>query len=188
MPALEVLTPRLRLVALTPLSSAAAIHDRAELARLINADVPAEWPPETLTDVEGLLASRLAEHPTQVGWWGWYIITLAGVVAPRPRLIGSAGCTRWGPKGIPQFGYGVLPAFYRQGFTTEAATALIAWVMQQPGVTRVEATTFERHVASIKILDRCGFENRGVSPDDATAAETDRQGRGRLILFVREAP
>lgn len=191
MPALEILTPRLRLLALTPQSSFAALKDRAEFSRLIDADVPVEWPPHDLADVQGMLASRLAEHPDEVGWWGWYVIALPGVVVPgavpgRATLIGSAGCSRWGPQGIPQFGYGLLPAFYRRGFATEAATNLIAWVMAQPVITRVEATTFERHIASVKILERCGFRNCGVSPDDATAAESDRQGRGKLILFVRE--
>lgn len=187
LPALELHTARLRLVALTPESSAAAITDRARLCQLLNADVPAEWPPETLADVEGMLAARLADNPQEVGWWGWYIIARAGVAAPRETLIGSVGCSRWGSENMPHFGYGVLPAFERRGLTTEAAMRLIAWVMAQPGVERVVATTFERHGASIRILERCGFVNLGVSPDDAEAADSDRQGRGRLLLFVRDA-
>jgi RimJ/RimL family protein N-acetyltransferase len=161
--------------------------DRVRLSLLIGAKVPAEWPPETLADVEGMLAAKLADNPQEAGWWGWYIIARPGVVAQRATLIGSVGCSRWGPQSLPHFGYGVLPAFERRGLTTEAAQALIAWVMAQPGITKVVATTFERHAASIRILERCGFENHGVSPDDSQAAESDRQGRGRLILFVREA-
>lgn len=53
---------------------------------------------------------------------------------------------------------------------------LINWVMSHPYVVRVDATTFERHTASIKILEKCGFECRGVSPEDHKAAESDRQG------------
>ena len=184
--ALHIPTPRLVLAALTPESSRASIRDRARLGELLNAHVPGTWPPETLADVEGMLADRLSERPTEVGWWGWYIVARAGVVGAAPTLIGSAGCSRWGPDGVPHFGYGILPEFYRRGFATEAARALIAWVMAQPGVSRVVATTFEHHTASVKILGKCGFTCMGVSPDDEKAAEADRQGRGRLLLFIRE--
>lgn len=185
---LSLRTPRLHLIAITATSAAAAINDRVRFARELNADIPASWPPETLADVQQLLATRLEDRPDETGWWGWYIIANPGVVAEPATLIGSAGCTRWGPSGLPQFGYGLLPEFFRQGFATEAAMALIQWVIAQPGVTRIEATTFERHTPSIKILERCGFQNHGVSPDDQKAVESDRQGRGKLLLFVREAP
>lgn len=183
---LELHTRRLKLLAWTRENSADAIGDRAMLACRIDADVPPDWPPETLADVEGVLAGKLVQHPEQVGWWGWYIIAKAGEVGERATLIGSAGCSRWGEGGLPHFGYGLVPAYFRRGFGTEAALALIEWTMSQPGVTRVVATTFERHHASIKILERCGFRCEGVSPEDATAAESDRQGRGRLLQFVRE--
>jgi ribosomal-protein-alanine N-acetyltransferase len=183
---LEILTPRLRLLAFTPASARAAVTSRDQFSREIDALVPHEWPPETLADVQELMAGKLEENPQDVGWWGWYIIALPGVVAGQATLIGSVGCSRWGSQNIPHFGYGLLPAFYQRGFASEAATALIAWVMNHPGVSRVEATTFEQHIASIKILKKCGFKYCGVSPDDHKAAESDRQGRGRLIMFVRE--
>jgi RimJ/RimL family protein N-acetyltransferase len=60
--------------------------------------------------------------------------------------------------------------------------------MQQPEVDRVIATTFERHHASVKILTRCKFICVGVDPNDAQADERDRQGRGKLMRFIRERP
>ncbi len=182
---LELLTPRLRLIPFTAQSAAAAIDDKHAFARIIEAVVPTNWPPETLADVEGMMASKLAENPDQEGWWGWYIITRPGVAAEQPTLIGSIGCSKWGAEGHPHFGYGILPEFYGRGFTSEAAVKLIEWVMSHPDVSRVEATTFERHVASIKILEKCGFECRGVSPEDHKAAESDRQGRGKLVMYVK---
>lgn len=183
---LEIHTRRLRLLALDPASSAAAVSDRALFSRLIDARVPAAWPARDFADVEAMLAAKLAERPDELGWWGWYVIAKPGVAAEQATLVGSVGCSRWGDSNLPHFGYGVLPEFERRGFATEAATALIEWAFSRPDVTRVVATTFERHFASIKILERCGFENRGVSPDDDKAAESDRQGRGKLLLFVRE--
>jgi len=180
-----IATRRLTLVAISAAAAHASIADRERFGALLDADIPAAWPPETLADVEAMLAGKLAEKPDEIGWWGWYIIALPGVVSERATLIGSAGCGRWGPENLLHFGYGVLPAFERRGFTTEAARALIEWVMSHAEVTRVIATTFERHFASITILERCGFVCRGVSPDDDKAAESDRQGRGRLLLFER---
>ena len=182
---LELLTPRLRLIPFTAESSAAALANREEFSRIIDALIPSDWPPETLADVEEMMASKLAAKPEDAGWWGWYIITKPGVLSDQATLIGSAGCSKWGTEGHPHFGYGILPAFYQRGFTSEAASELIKWVMGQPGITRVDATTFERHTASIKILEKCGFEFHGVSPDDLKAAENDRQGRGRLVMYVK---
>ncbi len=186
MTSFELFTPRLRLLALTAESAAAAIADRERFSRLLEADVPADWPPETLADVQGLMAEKLAADPGLTGWWGWYVIARPGVVADSATLIGTVGCSRWGPENRLYFGYGLLPAYFRRGLASEAALALIDWVTAQPGITRIDATTFERHEASIRILERCGFTCRGVSPDDASAADSDRQGRGRLMLYVRE--
>lgn len=162
-----------------------AVNDLCRLKELIGADVPDSWPPRDLADVQELMADRLREDPTKVGWWGWYMIAAPAVVAERATLIGSLGCTRWGAEQRIQFGYGILPEFERRGLTSEAAVALIDWVMSQPDVDLVEATTFERHFASLRILERCGFACLGVSEHDATASEADRQGRGQLLLFVR---
>lgn len=190
MPDLELPTPRLRLLAFTADSAAAAIHDRPRCESLIRAAIPAEWPPIDLADVQEMMAAKLAANPEETGWHGWFVILRAAaspVPAQRDTLIGSVGCGKWGAQSILHFGYGILPAYFRNGYATEAAVALIEWVMRQPGVARVEATTFERHTASLKILDRCGFTCLGVSPDDDKAAESDRQGRGRLMLFARES-
>lgn len=185
---LEIFTPRLRLIAFTAESAAAAIADRARFAQLLSAAIPGDWPPVDLADVQGAIAAKLIADPTQTGWCGWYVIAKPGIVGPEPTLIGSAGCGSWGASPTLLFGYGLLPAFFGQGFASEAARAVIEWAFRQPGVTRVEATTFERHIASVKILERCGFIAQGVSPDDAAAPESDRQGRGRLIHFVCELP
>lgn len=181
----ELPTPRLRLVPVSAPMADAAVNDLRRLKHLLNADVPDSWPPRDLADVQGLMADRLREDPTKAGWWGWYMIARPTIVGERATLIGSLGCTRWGAEQRVQFGYGILPEFERRGLTSEAAETLIGWVFTQPGVDLVEATTFERHLASIRILERCGFECRGVSEQDATASEADRQGRGKLLVFER---
>jgi RimJ/RimL family protein N-acetyltransferase len=164
----------------------AALESHESLSKVIAADVPSDWPPRDLADVQELFAARLAEGDHQVGWWGWYIITKPGVVAPSATLVGSCGCTPFYPHRAHSFGYGILPAFEGRGITSEAARTIADWAIEQPGVARIEANTFERHEASKKILARCGFMCLGIAPNDAEAEERDRQGRRRLLLYVRD--
>jgi RimJ/RimL family protein N-acetyltransferase len=138
-----------------------------------------------LADVQGLFAQKLAEHPEQVGWWGWYMIARPGQAGAVATLIGSVGAFPPDAHGRTRGGYSVLPSCEGHGFATEAAGAVFEWVLTQPGVRVLEATTFERHFASRRILEKLAFACLGVSPDDASAADSDRQGRGRLMLYRR---
>jgi len=63
---------------------------------------------------------------------------------------------------------------------------LLEWASDTRRVKRVHATTFERHVASVRVLEKNRFSCTGASSEDAAASERDRQGRGRLMLFVRQ--
>ena len=135
-----------------------------------------------LADVQDYFASQLEKGAAVPGWWCWYAIQKS------PRvLIGSAGFT--GPpddQGTVTMGYSVTPGFEGLGYASEMAAGLIGWLLTSDQVKRVHATTFERHFASIRVLEKTGFECRGVSSEDAAASDDDRQGRGTLMLFVRE--
>lgn len=178
-------TERLTLIAMTPEQAAAGLRGNAALEQMLGVRVPDAWPPEVLLDVQEMFARNLAANPHQVGWWGWYVVANAGVVGREATLIGSAGVGPPDGAGRCVGGYSVLPPFEGQGFTTEAARSVFGWAEMQPGVRRLEATTFERHHASRRILEKLGFGLVGVSPDDAAAAESDRQGRGPLLLYRR---
>jgi len=128
-----------------------------------------------------MFAAALANNPDQVGWWGWYGLLQPAVPLAVPTLVVTCGAMR--QDDVALLGYGTLKPFEGQGFASEAAAALAAWASTQPGVRRVIATTFERHVASRRVLDRAGFVVVGPSASDATAPESDRQGRGTLWEF-----
>ncbi len=187
----DILTPRLRLVAATAELAAAAVADRARFARLLRAEVTPEWPPWVLADHQDQFAATLAAHPDQAGWWSWYVVGTDRSLVPQDTLVGSAGggaAEGTGPpdgSGIVLIGYSTLPAYEGRGIATEAARGFIRWASEFPATREFQATTFERHHASCRILAKCGFELVGVSPDDARAAESDRQGRGRLLVFRR---
>lgn len=196
MPDLTLHSPRLTLVAVTPQLARAAITDRARVAELLSADLPDAWPQDTIADVLELMSSKLTEDPSRVGWCSWHILLRPSNASARPTVIGNAGVSGisngWfnppGPDGRAIVGYGVLPAFERQGFATEATRAILHWAATQSAnpVTEFHATTFERHHASRRILEKLGFTLVGVSPDDAQATDSDRQGRGQLLLYKRD--
>ena len=176
-----IITPRLTLVPSTAPLAQAAIRDRQAFSALLGAHITHEWPPEVLADVEAFFAGKLAESPHLAGWFGWYGIATDRSLVDQDTLVASVGSMPPDNSGIAMFGYSVLPAFERRGIGTEAATAFVSWLRAQPGVQRLRADCFEGNVASIRIIQRCGLHTIGVSPDDATAPDSDRKGRGTLL-------
>ncbi len=182
-------TARLTLIAATASLARAAVSDHPRLARELSAIVPDSWPPPTLADVQEMIASTLEANPTAAGWVSWFIIAREVPGIDHPTLVGTTGAGSLSGPPVPgqpiHFGYGILDEFHRRGIATEAAMALVNWVIRQPEVKTLRATTFERHIASIKILERCGFTCTGVAAEDPEAPESDRLGRGRLMEFLR---
>ena len=179
---LLVATPRLELQAATTIMARADASDRARFADLLAAEIPASWPPSVLLDVQDYFASQLEKGAAVPGWWSWYAIQR------EPRtLIGSLGFLgQPDDQGTVTMGYSVTPGFEGLGYASEMVEGLLGWLKDSGRVKRVHATTFERHFASIRVLEKNGFDCRGVSSEDAGASEGDRQGRGALMLFVRE--
>ncbi len=176
----DINTDRLVLVPFEVATVEASLKSNTDLSTSLDCFVPAQWPPKDLADVLSFFKSKLEENPANCGWWGWFVL----LAEPR-TLIGSAGCSPFGPNGKHMFGYGILPAYWNQGYGTECAMALVRWVFEHSDVLQIYANTFEDHVASRKILSSCGFECLGISPNDAHASDEDRQGRGKLFEFVR---
>lgn len=135
-----------------------------------------------MADVQEYFAARLEAGAAQPGWWCWY------AVQESPRLLIGSGGLAGAPdsEGTVTLGYGVIPSAEGKGYASEIAAGLIAWMQAQGGVKRIHATTFERHYASVRILEKNGFACKGVSSEDAAASPEDRRDRGRLMLFVRE--
>ncbi|MEI6539065.1 MAG: hypothetical protein WCO86_06000 [Planctomycetota bacterium] len=66
------------------------MHDHAELARILSASVPVNWPPESTVDALPFFLSCVESSPNQVGWFGWYAVTTRTDKTP-PVLVGGAG-------------------------------------------------------------------------------------------------
>lgn len=149
-------TERMRLVAATPPSARAELESVEALSRLLGVTVPAEWPPE-LYDADAVAFSlrHLEADPANATWLSYYF-ALRGDATD--TLIGVGGYK--GPPsadGTVEIGYGVLPAYQRQGYGSEAASGLTARAFADPRVTRVIAETLPALEASQRVLRRNGF-------------------------------
>ncbi len=153
-------TTRLRLIPATVALARAELGDRDGFGRMLGADVPANWPPESAADALPLFLEWLEAAPDRVGWFGWYALARdLGEVSP--VLIGSGGFLGPPRDGAVEIGYSVLPQYQRRGYATEMVGALVRWSLGQTGVTRVVAETELANPASERVLANAGFAAAG---------------------------
>ncbi len=72
-------------------------------------------------------------------------------------------------------GYTVFPAHRGQGYATRAARELLEWAHRERGVTHVVCGVRPDNTASIRVLEKLGFERTGLVVDDE-------------VIFERGAP
>ncbi|MEY2935170.1 MAG: hypothetical protein RL033_5919 [Pseudomonadota bacterium] len=161
-------TTRLKLVPATVAHARAELGDRAQFARLLGAEVPAGWPPESTADALPLFLEWLEAAPASVGWFGWYALSLAGGTAA-PILIGGGGFLGPPRDGQVQIGYSVLQQFQGSGFATELVSALVQWARRLQPAILIVAETEWANPASVRVLTKLGFVATGVSAESGGA-------------------
>ena len=92
-------------------------------------------------------------------------------------IIGTAGFK--GPPdddGVVEIAYGIVPAKENQGFATAAATALVAYALDDPRVRHVRAHTLPTANASTRVLTKCRFAFVGevTDPEDGLVWRWER--------------
>ena len=129
-------------------------EDREQAARILGAALSEEWPQPDLLDV---LPRQAAASP-ETGRFGIWVMIERG----SETVVGDVGFH--GPpdeSGSIELGYAVVPVRRRRGYATEAAGALVAWALGQPGVRVVVAGCDLGNAASIGTLERIGFRRTG---------------------------
>ena len=160
----DLTTARLRLVAITPVMLRAEEAADGSLARVLGAEVTADWPPEHWEPhVYHFIEKQYEDEPRTRGWnryvllpnsRGWVLI---GAVGAFPKLNGDA-----------EIGYSTIRSYQRQGYATEAAGALVEWLLTQKDVKSVSAQTYPSLMESIKVMERCGMIYVGPGEDEGT--------------------
>ena len=161
----ELKTKRLRLVAMTPAMLEADVARDGSLSVALGAQLTEEWPPaDWETHVIEMIFVQTSQVPASVGWHRYALLAEG---RGKRTLV---GCLGGFPKsdGVVEIGYSTLPAFQRRGLGSEAARALVDWLLQQEGVRAVTAQTFRTMPESIKVMERCGMAFAGDGDDPGT--------------------
>ncbi|HTV08758.1 MAG TPA: GNAT family N-acetyltransferase [Candidatus Aquilonibacter sp.] len=164
----DLKTARLRLVAITPAMLKADEAADGSLGRLLRAEVPADWPPEHWEPhVYQFIEKQYVDEPRTRGWNRYVLLPNEPGAAQPYTLIGAVGGF---PKleGDVEIGYSTLLSYQRKGYGTEAARALVDWLLTQNNVRSVSAQTYPRLPESIKVMERCGMVYAGSGEDEGT--------------------
>lgn len=73
------------------------------------------------------------------------------------HLLGSIGIGRHDDLHEPEIFYFLLPQYRGQGYTTEAAKAIIQWAFKTFDIPYLIGTATVDNIKSQKVLERCGF-------------------------------
>ncbi|HEX3571790.1 MAG TPA: GNAT family N-acetyltransferase [Acidobacteriaceae bacterium] len=160
----SIFTPRLELVAMRPECLRSELERDGRLGERLGCEVTGEWPPEVWEPhVWELLLGHFAERPEEIAWHRY-------VVLREPRvLVGTVNAFRWPERTEEaEIGYALAPEFWRRGLASEAAEAMVAWVTGTRQVSRLCAHTFPEIVASVRVLERCGFVLEGPGAEEGT--------------------
>lgn len=172
-------TERLELVPATLSILKSDCEDRNRLAGILRSEIPASWPPPMLSSDVLKEFIRLMSEGNDPLFTTWYWVLDNGCSGNRV-LIGSGGIASLPvAKNGVFLGYSVLSGFRNQGYATEAVQALIPVIFTIPEIQRILATTNPDLPASIRVLEKTGFNRSG----------TVSGGKGideGTILFVRE--
>ena len=164
--ATPIRTPRLKLVAMTPDMLGAETVSPAALGDLLHAAPPADWPPEHWES--DVWIHILAQYRAAPATFGWHRYMIADVREGHPaKLIGCLGgfpCAN----GDVEMGYSVADSCQRRGFGSEAAFALMTWLLRRPEVRSVSAQAFESASGSIRIMQTCGMRCVGAGDHPGT--------------------
>ena len=93
--------------------------------------------------------------------WG---ITLRGA---DETVIGDFGYAHWSPSHRrAEIGYCLARGHWRQGIASEALRAIVAFGFQSMELNRIHACPWCENVASVRLLERNGFQQEGVRREE----------------------
>ncbi|MEU6595275.1 GNAT family protein [Streptomyces sp. NPDC046881] len=137
---------------------------------------PADWAGDFPSEGDRVIASILGDNPAWLGVYGHRLI----VERDGGLVVGSIGLF-WPPAdGVLELGYGVVASRRGRGYATEATEALAAFALTAPGVHTVTAGVELSNPASVRVLEKAGFERY-----DTTTAE-DAEGVVRFGITRHE--
>jgi RimJ/RimL family protein N-acetyltransferase len=115
----------------------------------------ADWPISTsIASVEERLRAR--QHEWESGDEFHWTMTLP----PDDRAIGGIACSISGH--TAEFGFLLARRFWRNGYATEAACAIVDWIFSVPSIWRLSATCDVENLASARVLEKAGLTREAI--------------------------
>jgi len=137
----------------------ADLSGHAQLADMIGAQVPDNWPPDLYERASMKVALTLLQGSAERGWSLWYLLTQLPREAEVLGICGFKG--RPGDAGSVEISYSVLSQFRNQGYASEAVSRLVLWAFSHQNVKEVTAETLPHLRQSIGVLEKNGFIHTG---------------------------
>jgi [ribosomal protein S5]-alanine N-acetyltransferase len=128
-------------------------------------DRPAHWAEDFPAEGDQVIVGLFAEHPAWLGTYGHRQI----IERESGLVVGSIGLF-WPPgDGEVEIGYGIVASRRGRGYAAEATRAVAEHALTAPGVHTVYATVELSNPASVRVLEKAGFERSHVDPEQNTA-------------------
>ncbi len=120
------------------------------------------WPQEGTAN--GLAMALRSGHPP-----GWLIT--AGAV------IGDCGVHGLpDERGCVEIGYGLAATYRGRGFGSEAVAVISGWLLTEPGVRRLRASTAPGNTPSRRVLEKAGYRLTAISAGDVIYEREEQPG------------
>jgi RimJ/RimL family protein N-acetyltransferase len=146
----DLRTDRLALLPLPPAAAALVTDRRDDAAAELGVELSLDWP---LRERLAAVRAQTSITPDQAAWGMWVIVDDEDQL-----VVGDIGFSgRPSRKRSVEIDYSVVPSRRGRGYAAEAAAALTAWALGQPGVEVVVAGCELDNIASIRTLRRAGF-------------------------------
>lgn len=82
------------------------------------------------------------------------------------KMIGTCGFTRLElDNDVGEVGYVLHPAYWGQGYATEAVRTILRFGFEQLGLHRIEARYMKDNLASRRVMEKCGMVFEGIHRD-----------------------
>ena len=162
-------TERLLLVALLPEDIEALIAGDLERVSLLTGFTFLPEDPKLGVDLSWHLRA-LRTDSNQLSWRIRVIVErCSNTVVGSINLKGPPS-----PDGDVEIGWGLIENARRKGYATEASTAVINWVVQQPGINSVSATIPDDNYPSQRLAAKLGLIRTGENRRDRPLWKCDR--------------
>ena len=173
-----IVTPRLELRPLT-LAAVTALIDsrpRAEIEKLLGAELPWAWPSRALIDQAFPVSLEAIANAPEQRLWGDRLITTREAA---PKIIGYVLFHgRPGEDGVAEIAYGIEDGSQGHGYALEAVSACIDWALAQPGCSVVRASTTVWHKGSKRLLEKVGMRVIATRHEEGAEMLTYEIARG----------